>query len=62
MKVLQYKQHTKISIQTRIHEDIPNCYQVMGHTRTIGEKKKSRGYNLKSNKRGNNDACAPQSK
>ena len=33
----------------------------MGHTRAFGEKKKNQKvHNLKSNKRGNNDACAPQ--
>ena len=25
------------------HEDIPNCYQAMGHTKTFGEKKKNQG-------------------
>ena len=62
MKILLNKYTNKISIQTiTFHEDIPNCYQVMGHTRTFGEKKKNQKvHNLKSNKRGNNDACAPQ--
>ena len=63
MKILQNK-HTNQNkhITITFHEDIPNCYQVMRHTRTFGEKKKIKGYNLKSNKRGNNDACVPQSK
>ena len=52
----QYKHTNKTKT---FHEDIPNCDQIM-EIQELLERKKSRGHNLKSNKRGNNDASTPQ--
>ena len=62
MKILQ-KKHTNQNKHTNktktFHEDIPNCDQIM-EIQELLAKKKSRGHNLKSNIKGNNDACIPQ--